>query len=439
MRLSTIVKSPAYKSILNSVTLFKETSVAGVAKESLEMLCPRTNVNRTSCVINVLQRQMSSVGGINKLTDSKSGEILSQNSSDNFKLKKPFKKSYKPVNLSYISYEKKTQEKVNKDDVASSAKPNEKSPIIIQHGLFGTKKNWKTVGKEINFITKRAVYSLDGRNHGESPHSNEMTFALMAKDVKNFYEQKIQHEKISFMGHHGLGGRIGMMIAMLYPEILDKLIVVDSTPLMSVKANQRYSQLREAALTLKNIEPELRKCQGYKRSLAAEQAIEHIVKDKRDVAVMLSNLVNESSAETTAKKTKSQEEIITTPHEDNSASTEDGNSPLWKCNIDAFIDNPGIINFPAFDESKAFHGKTLFVQSTKSNYISEGDESEIRRIFPNAEFCWFKNGGSTWFHIEQHAKFTQAVVRFLEDTKLRTDNDNGKEHIDHKNVANNKN
>ena len=37
----------------------------------------------------------------------------------------------------------------------------------------------------------------------------------------------------------------------------------------------------------------------------------------------------------------------------------------------------GIINFPSFDESKAFHGKTLFVQSTKSNYISPEDEPEI--------------------------------------------------------------
>ena len=52
-----------------------------------------------------------------------------------------------------------------------------------------------------------------------------------------------RHETLNpynlFIGHHGLGGRIGMMIAMLYPEILDKLIVVDSTPLMSAKAQQR--------------------------------------------------------------------------------------------------------------------------------------------------------------------------------------------------------
>ena len=82
----------------------------------------------------------------------------------------------------------------------------------------------------------------------------------------------------------------------------------------------------------------------------------------------------------------------------------------------------GIINFPSFDESKAFHGKTLFVQSTKSNYISPEDESEIKQIFPNAEFAWIKSkNGSTWFHIESHTEFMQAVISFLEDTKRRQD------------------
>ena len=55
------------------------------------------------------------------------------------------------------------------------------------------------MSKEINFITKRPVYSVDGRNHGESPHSNEMTYALMAKDVKNFCAQMNQ-DKVCFMG-----------------------------------------------------------------------------------------------------------------------------------------------------------------------------------------------------------------------------------------------
>lgn len=427
MRLSAILKRPLASNILNCGNIKNEPITGGISSQLQVIQCNKIN-KRTSLLNSSSIRQLSSSGGIINTSDSSFGDNSPHISSEKPTKINLSKSPYTPVNLAYISYEKKLKDKAANDE-ASIAKEQEKSPLIIQHGLFGTKENWKTVSKEINFITNRAVYSIDGRNHGESPHSNEMTFALMAKDVKKFVDH-LQHEKISFMGHHGLGGRIGMMIAMLYPEILDKLIVVDSTPLMSAKAQQRYLQLREAAEMLKNVEPELRKCEGYKRNLAAEQAIEHIVKDKRDVAVMLSNLVNGSPPTNSSKKTKSQHANGLIQSEQDLRSTENENYELWKCNLDAFLNNPGISNFPAFDESKAFHGKTLFVQSNKSNYISKQDELEIRRIFPNAEFCWIKTkNGSTWFHIEKHTEFMQAILGFLDNGKIRADSENNKSNV----------
>ena len=72
---------------------------------------------------------------------------------------------------------------------------------MIQHGLFGRKENWKTIGKELNHITNRTVYNIDGRNHGESPHTDEMTFALMAKDIKQFCEQNSQITEVQTTVH----------------------------------------------------------------------------------------------------------------------------------------------------------------------------------------------------------------------------------------------
>jgi len=405
MRLSTIVRCQT----LQKGFLLKEEHVS--SKSAANFSAARLiKQNKPITSFQLSQRHQSSISGTKKSDHTGSDSNVSSNGSESSFLKSNVaKSSYKPVNLAYISYEKKTQNK-EEDNKDMNRQKKVKSPVVIQHGLFGRKENWKTVGKELNHITNRTVYSIDGRNHGESPHTAEMTFALMAKDIKQFCEQN-NHEKISFIGHHGIGGRIGMMIAMLYPEILDKLIVVDSTPLMSDKSQQRYSQLREAAQMLKTVEPELLKCEGYKRSLAAEQAIEHILKDRRDIALVLSNLVNAS--QDSAKKNKRNVE-------ENSATGV--KLPLWKCNFDAFLNNPGIINFPSFDESKAFHGKTLFVQSTKSNYISTEDEPEIKRIFPNAEFSWIKTkNGSTWFHIESHTEFMQAVITFLEGSKRRPD------------------
>ena len=88
----------------------------------------------------------------------------------------------------------------------------------------------------------------------------------------------------------------------------------------------------------------------------------------------------------------------------------------------------GILNFPAFDESKAFHGETLFIQPTKSSYISEGDEAEIRRIFPNAEFRWIKQkSATTYFHVEKHTEFMQSVLGFLHGKDNRTNDDGNEE------------
>ena len=68
----------------------------------------------------------------------------------------------------------------------------------------------------------RKVINVDARNHGESPHTKEMSLPLMTKDIFhlmkqcNFKDQLSGGRKFSFMGHH-MGGRIGMLLALTQP------------------------------------------------------------------------------------------------------------------------------------------------------------------------------------------------------------------------------
>ena len=48
-------------------------------------------------------------------------------------------------------------------------------------------------------MTKRTVFSVDARNHGDSPHTKLMSYATMAKDIEQFVKQ-IEAPKISFLG-----------------------------------------------------------------------------------------------------------------------------------------------------------------------------------------------------------------------------------------------
>ena len=53
--------------------------------------------------------------------------------------------------------------------------------------------------QEIFLVTKRSVFAVDARNHGESPHTNVMSYSTMAKDVECFAKQ-MKSPKVSFIG-----------------------------------------------------------------------------------------------------------------------------------------------------------------------------------------------------------------------------------------------
>ena len=85
-----------------------------------------------------------------------------------------------------------------------------------------------------------------------------------------------------------------MMMALMYPKSIDKLVVVEASPL-PVKGSMN-SPVLHATAVLKNMEQELRECHGYNPGLKAEKAIENIVKDTRHRAVVLSNLVTSNGS-----------------------------------------------------------------------------------------------------------------------------------------------
>jgi pimeloyl-ACP methyl ester carboxylesterase len=99
-------------------------------------------------------------------------------------------------------------------------------PLLIAHGLFGMSDNWIEIAKLLSVTFK--VYLLDLRNHGQSPHHPVHTYEVMSEDIKEFLTDR-QIEKASFIGH-SMGGKLMMYFSNLYPENVEKLIVVDISP-----------------------------------------------------------------------------------------------------------------------------------------------------------------------------------------------------------------
>ncbi|VVC92601.1 unnamed protein product [Leptidea sinapis] len=104
-----------------------------------------------------------------------------------------------------------------------------KPPLVVLHALMGSKYHWESMSMAINKATGRKVIAVDARNHGDSPHSPEITYIHMAHDLKRLME-KLELPRVSVLGH-SMGGRTAMAFSLLFPELVSSLAVVEVTPI----------------------------------------------------------------------------------------------------------------------------------------------------------------------------------------------------------------
>ena len=119
-----------------------------------------------------------------------------------------------------------------------------KKKIIILHGFLGSLDNWITFSKKIS-ENNFEVHLLDQRNHGKSFHSNEFNYELMVKDLHE-YMSKFNINSVSIIGH-SMGGKTAMLFSLIYPDLVEKLIVVDILP---VSYNKSYDLIFDSLLSI---------------------------------------------------------------------------------------------------------------------------------------------------------------------------------------------
>lgn len=104
----------------------------------------------------------------------------------------------------------------------------DKYPLILVHGNGGSKKSLAEAATYLaNDFT---VYVIESRCHGQSSDPGEISYDLMAKDIKEFIEA-MELEKPYLMGHSD-GGINAITVAYTYPDLLGGIIScgANSTP-----------------------------------------------------------------------------------------------------------------------------------------------------------------------------------------------------------------
>ncbi|MFN8237070.1 MAG: alpha/beta fold hydrolase [Chitinophagales bacterium] len=240
-------------------------------------------------------------------------------------------------------------------------------PIIILHGLLGSLDNWQTIAKTLS--DSHQVYIIDQRNHGRSPHAQEMSYEVLANDVVEFCEQ--QHlTNTSFIGH-SMGGKVAMMLALHHPGLIDKLIIVDIAPVY-------YEGGHESIL------------------FAMAEAPLHTTTDRKVIDAFLEKRISEFGVRQFVLKNLSRDE----------------NGQLsWKCNLEALIKNyRNLMLFPDFAD--VFNKSVYFIKGDSSDYINAANWKDCLRYFPAAELLSVAQSGH-WVHADNPQGFINQLLNIL--------------------------
>jgi esterase len=242
------------------------------------------------------------------------------------------------------------------------------APLIILHGLFGSLDNWAMISQQLS--ANFHVFAVDQRNHGGSPHREQMDYRLMAEDLREFLDEH-QISSIHLLGH-SMDGKTAMQFALLHPGRVERLIVADMAPRAYDPAHQ-YIFNALLALDLNRFQTR----QEIEESLAAP------IPDLVVRRFLLKNLARDVRG-----------------------------AFHWKFNLRGLCDNYPSLN-AAMPSDHSYNGPTLFIHGGKSNYLREQDMPEVRRLFPRAEFSEIPEAGH-WVHAEVPAVFLTQVRKFLE-------------------------
>jgi pimeloyl-ACP methyl ester carboxylesterase len=230
--------------------------------------------------------------------------------------------------------------------------------LLIAHGLFGSARNWGVIAKRLS--VDRQVIAVDMRNHGLSPWFDTQSYGDMAADLAGMIDQPVD-----LLGH-SMGGKAAMVMALQYPDKINKLIVADIAPVT-------YSHTQMGPI------------EAMRR-------------------VDLATVGNRSDA-------KAQLGDLEPGVDDFLLQSLDLKEKRWRLNLDVLTaEMSGIIGFP--DTDGTFEGETLFLSGAQSDYVKTAYRPKIKHLFPAAKFAKIPGAGH-WLHAEKPREFEAAVSAFL--------------------------
>ncbi|MDC0093465.1 alpha/beta fold hydrolase [Alphaproteobacteria bacterium] len=242
--------------------------------------------------------------------------------------------------------------------------------LFIFHGLFGRGKNWQTFSKILTMNEDIVVITVDLRNHGGNEFKKNHSYSLMVADIVDLFNH-LNIKKTNILGH-SMGGKLGMLLILNYPQYINKLIVADIAPVdYPVEQNSIVEGLLSLDLDLITTRHH------------ADQLLSNTIKEKFIRTFLIQNL-----------------EL----HD---------NKYRWSINLLAIKESmDNLRSFPLFEKTKTVEHKILCIYGENSDYVTKENINIFNNFFSNISFVEIKKAGH-YLHVEQPKEFHEAVRNFL--------------------------
>jgi pimeloyl-ACP methyl ester carboxylesterase len=242
-------------------------------------------------------------------------------------------------------------------------------PLLILHGLFGSSDNWMTIAKQL--ANNYNVFLIDQRNHGQSPHSDEWNYEVMAKDIIDFCEQHYLQQ--IFIAGHSMGGKTVMKLAELAPALINKMMIIDIAPrFYPVHHQQILSALKSIDFNIINNRKQ------------AEEFLQNAIEEPATRQFLLKNIYWNSE-----------------------------NKLAWRFNLEVIAKKIEIVGEATPDDNYSICTiPACFIKGANSTYITLEDEKLIAHLYPNADVLTIADAGH-WVHAENPAAMMNAMTNFF--------------------------
>jgi pimeloyl-ACP methyl ester carboxylesterase len=248
---------------------------------------------------------------------------------------------------------------------------DEGSRVVFLHGLFGQGRNWTQVGKAL--ATRHRVLLVDLPHHGHSAWEDRFDYLRVADRVAELLDAG---DPVALVGH-SLGGKVAMVLALRHPGLVERLCVVDVSPV----TYDHLSAFETYVAAMRGLD-----LASLTQRSDADAALAPAVPDATVRAFLLSNL------------------------------RRDGAGWRWQTNLEVLgAALPEIGGWPGSRLAglPAYDGPVLWVAGARSDYVRPEYADAMDRWFPGNRKVTIKGAGH-WVHSEQPEVFLEVLRRFVE-------------------------